>query len=62
MRLNAPKVNTWWIAIVLGVLGVIGFILDATGAVDASWVMTVSFWIEFVAAALLVLATKTANL
>ena len=62
MRLNAPRVNTWWIAIVLAVLGVIGFILDATGAVDASWLMTVSFWIEFLAAALLALATAIKNL
>jgi len=24
MRLSAPKKNTWWIAVVLGVLGILG--------------------------------------
>jgi hypothetical protein len=62
MRLNAPRLITWYIAVILIVLGVIGFILDATGAVETSWLMPLSFWIEVLAAALLAAATKFANL
>jgi hypothetical protein len=61
MRLNAPKVITWWVAVVLAVLGVIGYLLSATGAVEAGWMMNLSFWIEFLAAAVLAAATKMAN-
>jgi len=48
MKLSAPKVITWWIAVVLGVLGLLGqmAIVPALGAY--------AFW--FVAAGLAVLA------
>ena len=51
MRLSRPKNITWWIAVVLGVLGLLGklAIIPSLGAA--------AFWLVFVAFALLVLAT-----
>jgi hypothetical protein len=51
MKLSAPKVITWWIAVILGVLGLLGHlaIVPALG--------TYAFW--FVAAGLVVMALGT---
>jgi hypothetical protein len=51
MKLSAPKNITWIIALVLAVLGLIGFL------VTVPFLTTFAFWFEFVAAVLLLLAT-----
>ena len=51
MRLSAPKVITWWIAVVLGVLGLLGQ-LDIVPTLGAY-----AFW--FVAVGLVVMALGT---
>jgi hypothetical protein len=51
MKLNAPKQITWWIALVLAVVGLIGKL------VTISVITTYAFWIVLVAAVLLLLAT-----
>ncbi len=51
MKLNAPKQVTWWIAVVLGVLGLIGTF------VAIPFVSANAFWFIFVAFLLLALAT-----
>jgi len=51
MKLNAPKQVTWWIAVVLGVLGLIGTF------VAIPFVSGYAFWFVFVAFLLLALAT-----
>jgi len=51
MKLSAPKVITWWIAVVLGALGLLGH-LGAVGGLSAA-----SFWL--VAAGLVLLAVAT---
>jgi hypothetical protein len=57
MRLNAPKVITWYIALVLGILGVLGTIADIP-VITA----VVGFWLVVIALALMLLATATKNL
>lgn len=50
MRLSAPKTITWWIAVILGVLGLLGsFGLPVVGGF--------AFWLAFLGFALLALAT-----
>jgi hypothetical protein len=51
MKLNAPKQITWWIALVLAVVGLIGFLVTIPVVTD------IAFWLELVAAGLLLLAT-----
>ena len=51
-RLNPPKKITWWVALVLAVVGLIGFL------VTIPVVTGIAFWLELVAAGLLLLATK----
>ena len=51
MRLNAPKKITWWIAVILGVLGVIA------NFVAIPFVSLYVFW--FVTAAFVLLALAT---
>jgi len=51
MKLNAPKKTTWWVAIVLGAVGIIakfGFISFLTGF---------AFWLVVAAFVILALAT-----
>ena len=51
MKLSAPKTITWWIAVVLGVLGILGsFISLPFVSANALWFVIVGF-------VLLVLAT-----
>jgi uncharacterized membrane protein len=57
MKLNAPKVITWWIALALAVIGVI---LQLVGlAAVPSWL---GFVLVVVAAVLLLIATYLPNL
>jgi hypothetical protein len=51
MNLTAPKNITWWIALILGVLGLIGTI------VSAGFLTTYAFWLILVAWVLLLLGT-----
>ncbi|HET6604217.1 MAG TPA: hypothetical protein VFG21_08395 [Xanthomonadaceae bacterium] len=56
MKLSAPKVITWWIAIALGALGLIGYlaIVPALGAY--------AFWLVTAGLVLLMLATLLKDL
>ena len=51
MKLSAPKNITWWLAVILGALGLLGQI----GVL--SFVAAYAFWLVLVGLALLVLAT-----
>ena len=51
MRLSAPKKNTWWIAVVLGVLGILG------NFVAIPFVSGLAFWFVVAGFVLLALAT-----
>jgi uncharacterized membrane protein HdeD (DUF308 family) len=51
MKLNAPKKNTWWIAVVIGVVGIIAKF------VAIPFLSVYAFWLVVVAFVLLALAT-----
>ena len=51
MKLNAPKQLTWWIAIILGILGLIGFFV-ALPVISAY-----AFWFVFAGLVLLALGS-----
>jgi hypothetical protein len=51
MRLNQPKVITWWIALVIAVVGLIAHL------VTIPVLSGFAFWLVVIAAALLLLAT-----
>ena len=51
MNLSAPKVTTWWLALVLGMLGLLGYF------VVIPMVTANAFWLVAIAFVLLVLAT-----
>jgi hypothetical protein len=51
MKLNAPKKITWWISLILAVVGLIG------NLVAIPVVSGIDFWLVLVAAGLLLLAT-----
>jgi len=54
MKLSAPKNITWWIAVIVGVLGFIGnFVASMAG---------LSFWLLFIGFALLAVATMVDGL
>jgi len=56
MRLSAPKKLTWWIAVILGVVGVVGLLttLPVVGG-NAKWLVVAGF-------ALLAIATAVKGL
>jgi hypothetical protein len=56
MKVSAPKVVTWWIAVILGILGLLGKlgVVAALAAYD--------FWFAFIGLALLAIATITKGL
>jgi hypothetical protein len=56
MKLSAPKVVTWWIALVLVILGLIG----QFGVVAA--IAPYGFWLVLIGAVLLLLATQMKGL
>ena len=51
MKLSAPKKITWWIAVILGVLGILGTFISIP------FVSANAFWFTAVAFILLALAT-----
>ena len=51
MRLNQPKEITWWVALVIAVLGLIGQLVDVSVLSD------LSFWLALASAVLLLVAT-----
>jgi len=53
MKLNAPKVITWWIALIVGVVGLIGSFVG---------IPTIGFWLVVVALALLLVANAISGL
>ena len=56
MNLNAPKKITWWIAVVLGVIGIIG------SFVAIPFISVYAFWLVAIAFVLLALATALPGL
>lgn len=56
MKLNAPKVVTWWIAVILGVLALLGHVavVPVLGAY--------AFWMALIGLALLVVANLVKGL
>jgi len=58
MRLRAPRGVTWWIALVLGVLGV----LFHTGIVQIPGLAEFAFWAVVIALGLLLVATRIKGL
>lgn len=51
MKLNAPKVITWWVAVIVGVLGILSQL------VTIPVLSGFAFWLVVIAFVLLVLAT-----
>ena len=44
MRLSAPKKNTWWVAIVIGVVGIVAkFVAIPFLSVYAFWLVVIAF-------------------
>jgi hypothetical protein len=56
MRLSAPKNLTWWIAVILGVLGFLG------NFVALPVIGGLSFWLLFLGFAILAIATAVEGL
>ena len=56
MNLSAPQVITWWIAVVLGVLGILGTLTNI------QFVSANAFWFVAVAFVLLAIATLIKDL
>jgi heme/copper-type cytochrome/quinol oxidase subunit 1 len=56
MKLSAPKVTTWWIAVILGALGILA------SFVTIPFLTGIAFWLVVVGLALLALATSIAGL
>lgn len=56
MKLNQPKVVTWWIAVILGALGVLAEF------VSIPFITDFSFWFVVAGLALLALATVIKDL
>ncbi len=56
MKLNAPKKVTWWISLVLGVLGLLGTL------VSIPVISGIAFWLVVIGLALLLIATAVKNL
>lgn len=56
MKLSAPKNVTWWVALIVGVLGFLGTFISIP------FVSANAFWFVFVGFALLVLATLLKDL
>ncbi len=48
MRLNAPKQITWWIALIIGAIGIIGrFVIIPVISPYAFWLVVVAFLLLF---------------
>ena len=58
MKLNAPKVSTWWIAVIIGALGIV----LKLGLVAVAGLSAYSFWLVAIGFVLLALATALKGL
>jgi membrane protein YdbS with pleckstrin-like domain len=56
MKLTPPKVVTWWVAVILGVLALLGYLNTITA------LNPYAFWLALAGLALLVVATLVKNL
>jgi hypothetical protein len=56
MKLNQPRVITWWIAVILGALGLLAFLVTIPVLTD------LAFWLVLVGLVLLAVATTTKGL
>jgi len=56
MKLSRPKDVTWWVAVLLGVLGLLGFVGTVPGLAPYA------FWLVFAGLVLLALGTLLRNL
>lgn len=56
MKLNAPKVITWWIALILGALGLLGTLISIP------FLSTIAFWLVLVGLVLLLVANAVTGL
>ncbi len=56
MKLSPPKVITWWIALILGVLGLLGY------SGNMASLSAYSFWLVMAGLALMLVATIVRNL
>ena len=56
MKLNAPKQLTWWISVLLALLGLIATI------VTIPFISTYAFWLVLIGFVLLAVATAVKNL
>ncbi len=54
-RLNPPKKVTFWVAVVIAVVGVLAYILSAAGVLSFAWLSLLAFVLVAVAFVLLVL-------
>jgi hypothetical protein len=52
MRLNAPKVIYWWCAVILGVIGLIGYFLTGIAILN-----NLAFWLVLIGLAVLAVTT-----
>jgi len=57
MKLSSPKLITRWVAVIVAVVGVVLFVLAQTSVLAYDWVTYLGFALEFLAAALLAVAT-----
>lgn len=55
MKLTPPKKLTWWIAVILGVVGIIGFFVGGT-------ISVITFWLAIAGLALLALGCAVKGL
>jgi uncharacterized membrane protein len=56
MKLNAPKTITWWIALILGVLGLLGSLISVPV------ISGLAFWLVVIGLALLLAANVLSGL
>lgn len=56
MELNEPKVITWWIALILGALGLLSMV------VSIPVLSTIAFWLVLIGLALLLAANVVSGL
>jgi len=56
MKLTPPKVITWWVAVILGVLALLGYLKTITA------LSPYAFWLAMAGLVLLVVATLVKNL
>ena len=56
MHLSPPKNITWWIALVLGLIGLLGYLGNVAG------LSAYAFWFVLAGLVLMLVATRTRNL